>query len=416
MRIGIEAQRIFRTNKHGMDYVVLEEIKELQKSDVRNEYFVFVAPGEDRCLKDSKNVHIIEIGNNFYPLWEQFSLPRAVNQLNLDMLHCTSNTAPIRCKVPLILTLHDIIFLEPRDKSNKSFYQDMGWRYRRFVVPRILKKCKRIITVSDFEFNNIITKLQIPEEKMVMIYNGYNKWFRPVEDTELIYQQYIEEPGYFFFLGNTDPKKNTERTLTAYSKYLEMSDVKRKLLMADLDRGYLDEIIDRNDIGNIRDHIVMPGYIKNADLPYIYNNAFAFLYTSLRESFGIPLLEAMACGTPVITSNTSSMPEIGGPDVIMVNPQNANEITEKMLLLEKDKALYQKQKDIGIIRAQQFSWEYTAEQLLMVYEEVYRQRSQPNKSKESSFEGFSSFSSIICSSLNSIINWRASGLFCVFNR
>lgn len=375
MRIGIEAQRIFRTNKHGMDYVVLEEIKELQKSDTRNEYFVFVAPGEDRCLKDSKNVHIIEIGSNFYPLWEQFSLPRAVNQLNLDMLHCTSNTAPIRCKVPLILTLHDIIFLEPRDKSNKSFYQDMGWRYRRFVVPRILKKCKRIITVSDFEFNNIITKLQIPEEKMVMIYNGYNKWFRPVEDTELIYQQYIEEPGYFFFLGNTDPKKNTERTLIAYSKYLEMSDAKRKLLMADLDRGYLDEIIDRNDIGNIRDHIVMPGYIKNADLPYIYNNAFAFLYTSLRESFGIPLLEAMACGTPVITSNTSSMPEIGGSEVIMVNPLNVNEITEKMLLLEKDKALYQKQKDIGIIRTQQFSWEYTAEQLLTVYEDVYRQRS-----------------------------------------
>ena len=374
MRIGIEAQRIFRKNKHGMDYVVLEEIKELQMSDARNEYFVFVAPGEDRCLQDSKNVHIIEIGNNFYPLWEQFSLPRAVNQLNLDMLHCTSNTAPIRCKVPLILTLHDIIFLEPRDKSNKSFYQDMGWRYRRFVVPRILKKCKRIITVSDFEFNNIITKLQIPEEKMVMICNGYNKWFRPVEDTELIYQQYIEEPGYFFFLGNTDPKKNTERTLIAYSKYLDMSDVKRKLLMADLDRGYLDEIIDRNDIGNIRDHIVIPGYIKNADLPYIYNNAFAFLYTSLRESFGIPLLEAMACGTPVITSNTSSMPEIGGSEVIMVNPLNVNEIIEKMLLLEKDKALYQKQKDIGIIRAQQFSWEYTAEQLLTVYEDVYRQR------------------------------------------
>jgi len=374
MRIGIEAQRIFRKNKHGMDYVVLEEIKELQKSDTKNEYFVFVAPGEDRCLKDSKSVHIIEIGSNFYPLWEQFSLPRAVNQLNLDMLHCTSNTAPIHCKVPLILTLHDIIFLEPRDKSNKSFYQDMGWRYRRFVVPRILKKCKRIITVSDFEYNNIITKLQIPEEKMVMIYNGYNKWFRPVEDTELIYQQYIEEPGYFFFLGNTDPKKNTERTLIAYSKYLEMSDVKRKLLMADLDRGYLDEIIDRNDIGNIRDHIVMPGYIKNADLPYIYNNAFAFLYTSLRESFGIPLLEAMACGTPVITSNTSSMPEIGGSEVIMVDPMNTNEITEKMLLLEKDKALYQKQKDIGIIRAQQFSWEYTAEQLLTVYEDVYRQR------------------------------------------
>ena len=374
MRIGIEAQRIFRKNKHGMDYVVLEEIKELQKSDNRNEYFVFVAPGEDRCLHDSNNVHIIEIGSSFYPLWEQFSLPRAVDQLNLDMLHCTSNTAPIRCKVPLILTLHDIIFLEPRDKSNKSLYQNMGWRYRRFVVPKILKKCKRIITVSEFELNNIITKLDIPEEKMVMIYNGYNEWFRPVEDTELVYQQYIEEPGYFFFLGNTDPKKNTERTLIAYSKYLEKSDVKRKLLMADLDSSFLDDIVERNHIENIKDQIVIPGYINNADLPYIYNNAFAFLYTSLRESFGIPLLEAMACGTPVITSNTSSMPEIGGPEVLMVNPQEVNEITEKMLLLEKDHALYQKQKEIGIRRAQQFSWKYTAEQLLMVYEDVYHNR------------------------------------------
>ena len=374
MRIGIEAQRIFRKNKHGMDYVVLEEIKELQKSDTRNEYFVFVAPGEDHCLHDSKNVHIIEIGSGFYPLWEQFSLPRAVKQLNLDMLHCTSNTAPILCKVPLILTLHDIIFLEPRDKSNKSLYQNMGWCYRRFVVPKILKKCKRIITVSEFELNNIISKLNIPEEKMVMIYNGYNEWFKPVEDTELVYQQYIEEPGYFFFLGNTDPKKNTERTLIAYSKYLEKSDVKRKLLMADLDRNFLDDIVERNHIENIRDQIIIPGYIKNADLPFIYNNAFAFLYTSLRESFGIPLLEAMACGTPVITSNTSSMPEIGGSEVLMVNPQNTNEITEKMLLLEKDQTLYQKQKEIGIRRAQQFSWKFTAEQLLMVYEDVYRHR------------------------------------------
>ena len=374
MKIGIEAQRIFRKNKHGMDYVVLQEIKELQQMNTGDEYYVFVKPGEDRCVEDSANVHVIELKCPSYPLWEQWALPRAAKKYGVELLHCTSNTAPIWCNIPLVLTLHDIIFLEPRDKSNKSLYQNMGWRYRRFVVPRILKKCKRIITVSEFEFNNIISKLHIPEEKMVMIYNGYNEWFKPVEDTELIYQQYIEEPGYFFFLGNTDPKKNTERTLIAYSHYLEKSDVKRKLLMADLDHSFMNDIIERNHIENIKDYMVIPGYIKNADLPFIYNNAFAFLYTSLRESFGIPLLEAMACGTPVITSNTSSMPEIGGPEVLMVNPQHAEEITEKMLLLEKDETIYQKQKEIGIRRAQQFSWKYTAEQLLMVYEDVYRQR------------------------------------------
>ena len=378
MRIGIEAQRVFRRNKHGMDYVVLQEIKELQKIDHQNEYFVFVAPGVDRCLKDTENVHIIVIGESFYPVWEQITLPRAAKKYNLDILHCTSNTAPIFCNIPLVLTLHDIIFLEPRDKNNKSLYQNMGWLYRRKVVPKILEKSLRIITVSDFEKKNIIEKLNIPEKRMAMIYNGYNEWFKPLRDVADRYQSYIEKPGYFFFLGNTDPKKNTERTLIAYSKYLEQSTIKRKLLMADLDKTYLDSIIERNHIENIREQIVMPGYIVNSDLPYIYNSAFAFLYTSLRESFGIPLLEAMACGTPVITSNTSSMPEIGGNEAILINPENPEEITNKMLQLETDEAFYQAQKEIGLKRAQMFSWRKTAEQLLKLYETVYKELPNSN--------------------------------------
>ena len=211
-----------------------------------------------------------------------------------------------------------------------------------------------------------------------MIYNGYNEWFKPFRDVADIYKSYIEKPGYFFFLGNTDPKKNTERTLIAYSKYLEKSTFRRKLLMADLDKAYLDSIIERNRIENIREHIVMPGYIVNSDLPYIYNSAFAFLYTSLRESFGIPLLEAMACGTPVITSNTSSMPEIAGEDAILINPESPEEITEKMLRLEYDEAYYNTQKEIGLKRAELFSWRKTAEQLLNLYESVYKELPNSN--------------------------------------
>lgn len=373
MRIGIEAQRIFRKNKHGMDFVVLQEIKELQKMDTPHEYFVFVKPGVDRCIESSEHVHIIEVNCPSYPLWEQWALPRAARKAGVDILHCTSNTAPIWCDIPLVLTLHDIIFLEPRDKKNKSLYQNLGYFYRRWDVPRILKKCRRIITVSDFELGNIKQKLQLPDSQLKMIYNGYNEWFRPIESDKQQYRKYIADAGYFFFLGNTDPKKNTERTLVAYAKYMELSEVKRPLLMADLDQEYLNGIIERNGIEAIRDHIVMPGYIINSDLPYIYNNAFAFLYTSLRESFGIPLLEAMACGTPVITSNKSSMPEIAGHDAILINPESSDEIALKMLQLERDTDFYQRQKAVGLERAKLFSWRKTTENLLRLYEEVYKE-------------------------------------------
>ena len=362
-----------------MDFVVLQEIKELQKLDTKNEYFVFVAPGEDRCLEDTHNFHIFEIGGGLYPVWEQSTLPHAAQELNLDMLHCTSNTAPIKCDIPLILTLHDIIFLEPRSKFNLSIYQNLGWLYRRIVVKRILNKCHRIITVSEFELDNIVSKLSLPRERMAMIYNGYTEWFKPETEPDFTYQKYIEAAGYFFFLGNTDPKKNTERTLIAYAKYLEKSDVKRKLLMADLDKAYLSEILLRNHIEHIRKMIVIPGYIVNSDLPNIYNNAFAFLYPSLRESFGIPLLEAMACGTPVITSKTSSMPEIGGPYAILVNPESSDEIAEMMLKLETDDDFYRKQEEVGLQRAKLFSWRNTAERLLEVYEDVYKELRRSGK-------------------------------------
>ena len=370
MKIGIEAQRIFRKNKHGMDYVVLQEIKELQQMDHENEYFVFVAPGPDRCVESTANVHVVEVGGGFYPLWEQWSLPRAVRRAGVQLLHCTSNTAPLYCPVPLVLTLHDIIFLEPRDKQNHSLYQNMGWLYRRLVVPRILPRCRRIITVSRFEEQNIIGKLGIEPERMAMIYNGYNDWFRPTHDEKEVYKRYMPTPGYLFFLGNTDPKKNTERTLIAYSRYLERSVVKRPLLMADLDRDYLEGIVRRNGIDNIRGNIHMPGYIPNSDLPYVYRAAFCFLYTSLRESFGIPLLEGMACGVPVVTSNTSSMPEIGGEEAILVDPTDADAIANELLRLESDSDYYASKRQAGLERAKLFSWRKTATQLLGLYREV----------------------------------------------
>lgn len=367
MKIAIEAQRIFRTNKHGMDFVALETIRELQKTDQENEYFIFVSPGKDRCLKDSDNLHIVELSCPTYPLWEQIALPKAVKRLMPDLLHCTSNTDPLHCPVPLILTLHDIIYLEKRQSTSKSWYQEMGWYYRRMIVPRILPHCSKIITVSQFERQRIREALHLPDEQLVTVYNGYSPHFYPHSTVSDTIYKYIETDDYLFFLGNTDPKKNTSRVLKAYSLYLKQSERKRPLLIADVKEDYIDNILQSEQLKAIKPYLRFPGYIPNTDLVNIYNSSFAFLYPSLRESFGIPMLEAMACGTPVIASNTSAMPEIAGEGACLANPFSPEDIAQHIIRLEKDKGFYQQQVEYGLKRCQSFSWKKTAEKLLEIY-------------------------------------------------
>ncbi len=370
MKIAIEAQRIFRPNKHGMDFVALETIRELQKIDHENEYFIFVSPGPDHCLNESDNMHIVELRCPSYPLWEQVALPRAVARVRPDLLHCTSNTAPVKCPVPLVLTLHDIIFLEKRQSSSRSLYQEMGWHYRRLVVPRILSECRKIITVSNFECNRIREALNLPKDRLTAVYNGYSPHFRQMPPAPEIVHKYIPSDDYLFFLGNTDPKKNTPRVLKAYGLYLRQSKHKRPLLIADLKEEAIDGILSAEGIKEVKPYLSFPGYIPNADLAALYNGAFTFLYPSLRESFGIPMLESMACGTPVIAGNTSAMPEIAGEGALLADPLDENDIARKILLLEEDDTFYQQQVDYGLERVKLFSWRKSAEALLKIYKEI----------------------------------------------
>lgn len=370
MRIAIEAQRIFRSNKHGMDFVALESIRELQKLDKENEYYIITGPGDDTgVLEETPNFKIVRINIGFYPIWEQIALPMALRKIKPDILHCTSNTAPVLGKTPLILTLHDIIFLEKRRGKSKSLYQNMGWYYRRLVVPIILKHCRKIITVSKYEAERIQTSLDLPQGKLTYVYNGFGKHFYHREHYYDITSKYLDAREFIFFLGNTDPKKNTERVLRSYSKYLERSQAKLPLLVADLKTEDLDSLLEINNIKGIREFIHCPGYIPNTHLPFVYSGAKVFLYPSLRESFGIPILEAMACSTPVITSSVSAMPEIAGNAAITVYPENEEQIAEALLNLEKDPALSADLITRGHERIKEFSWKKTAEQLHRIYSE-----------------------------------------------
>ena len=143
MKIAIEAQRIFRKEKHGMDYVALETIRELQKIDQQNEYFILVSPGDDVCLQESANMHIVTVNWPSYPLWEQIGLPLALKKIKPDLLHCTSNTAPVYGNIPLVLTLHDIIFLEKKQGKNQSIYtKDWDVSTEKSLFPKSLPNAK----------------------------------------------------------------------------------------------------------------------------------------------------------------------------------------------------------------------------------------------------------------------------------
>ncbi len=383
MKIGIEAQRIFRKKKHGMDMVALELIRNLQQIDTVNKYVVFVKPDEDSTvLQETANFKIVQLQGGSYPFWEQVALPRAAEQYGCDVLHCTSNTAPIFCKVPLVITLHDIIYMESSSWSiitgKGSNYQKFGNVYRRFVVPAILKKAKKIITVSDFEKKCIGTFFKMADdERLVTVYNGVSSYFKPETDSAVlktVKEKYHLPDEFFFFLGNTHPKKNTPGTLKAFSDFLKQTGSAVKLVMIDYDKNELEKILLEIGDPSLIEKIVLTGYINNQDLPAIYSQCSLFLYPSLRESFGIPIIEAMASGAPVITSQTSSMPEVSGDAAALINPFKTEEITEAMNGIYQNTALRQQMVDAGIQQAAKFSWKAMAEDVLEIYNQVLLQR------------------------------------------
>jgi len=374
MRIGIEAQRIFRPKKHGMDIVILEVLRRLRAMEGSDSYFVYAQPDADMdTLKDGNQIKVKLSGPASYPVWEQRHLPAMAIADKVDLLHCTSNTAPVGLKIPLVVTIHDIIYLEKLMLTGGTWYQRFGNIYRRWNVPRIARHASVVITVSDYERERIIDRLKLPAERVRTVYNACGTHFTSKRNTEELeaFRKKMNLPQKFvLFLGNTDPKKNLPNVMKALGILKSRGKMNYKLVMPDLGGDYLKKLLVSQGNTDLLEDIVLTGYIPNIDLPNLYKLADIFLYPSLRESFGIPIVEAMACGTPLITSNTSAMPEIAGSGALLIDPFNPEAIAEMILQVEENDNLRQQSVDYGIKRAEFFSWQKTADQVLEIYREV----------------------------------------------
>ena len=370
MKIGIESQRIFRKSKHGMDVVALELVRQLQAIDQQNEYLLFARDGDDRgCISDTGRFKTKILNGITYADWEQISLPAAVKKYKPQLLHCTANTAPLNCPVPMIVTVHDVIYLEEISVGG-SAYQRFGNLYRRWVVPKIVRKAKAIITVSDYEKNVIAGVCKIDPEKIVVIKNGVSERFHEVTDAGQLnaFRNKLKLPeAFILFLGNTAPKKNTDGMIRAYVHYCSMHHHPLPLVVTDLSVQPVLEILKQEGRSELIRNIIMPGYVQSAGMPLLYNCSKLFVYPSFRESFGLPVLEAMACGIPVITSQIGALQEVAGEAAIFIDPNKPMNIAEAISKLITDPEKIDERKRLGLLRAKQFSWESSARKLIDVY-------------------------------------------------
>lgn len=380
MRIGIEAQRLFRTHKHGMDRVALELIKNLQKIDTVNEYFIFVKPDEDNTvIKPTSNFKIIEIPGSSYPIWEQIKLPKFTKAYKCDVLHCTSNTAPLFGNIQVITTLHDIIYMEGNlldlISSDASPYQKFGNLYRRLIVSNVVKRSKRLITVSNFEKHNISHFFKMNPGQLETIYNGVGLHFTTNINAEKLTEVKLKfhlPNDYFLHLANKDPRKNTKNVIKGFIQFLKQSSAAThfKLVLLGYSNVELKTTLTEINAIAFMNQIVLLSYVDDQDLPAIYRLSRLFLFPSLREGFGIPIIEAMACGVPVITSNSSSMPEVAGNAAHLINPMEVDQLVDGMHKLIEDDHYRNELIAKGRKRSKQFTWNTMASKVLKIYKEL----------------------------------------------
>lgn len=374
MKIGIEIQRLFRKQKYGIETSSLELIKKMQALDPKFEFVILAANDDDKtCFTESKNFKVKTLPGDFFADFEQLFLPIAAKTQKLDLLHCTGNTTPYFCSVPIVQTLHDIIFMDPIPR-NDNMYQRFGNHYRRRLVPLVTPRSEAVITVSNYEKERIVSRLSIDESKIEVIYNGINsshfKICDSLKEKARVKLQYGLPEKFILFLGNPSFRKNPTGVIEAYVMYASKVKHPLPLVTPGLTQKYVTQELKRLNAEYDPNLFISPGYILEEDLPIVYGLSEVFLFPSLSEGFGMPIVEAMACGTPVITSKISSMPEIAGDAALLIDPMSAPTIADALIdLLSNEEFRLDKIQD-GLLNAKRFSWDITAEKVLGIYERI----------------------------------------------
>lgn len=317
----------------------------------------FVAPKNVIHKKLASGLEAEIYGNLTGHLWEQTELLRYLKSQGNPLLLNLANTAPISYKNQIV-TICDLSFLRHPEWFSRKFYY-----YYRFLIPQITKNSLKIVTISKFSKNEIMNLLNISEHKIKVIYCGVDEKF--INHTIANAAVSNKYKNYILAVSSLDPRKNFKNLISAFKK-LALPDTQFVIV------GSENRVFANNELKkfiNTR-NIVFTGYVSDKELIALYKNAKLFVFPSLYEGFGLPPLEAMACGCPVVVSNVASLPEVCGDAAYYVDPYNVESIAEGMQKVLTDDTLRQSLIQKGIERAKLFSWEKSAKEHIKVFKEV----------------------------------------------
>ncbi len=371
MNIGFDASRAFTKEATGTENYSFQLLREMLSIDTLNKYYVYTKiPREKIKFKFSQNVEVVFIDRPF--LWTQIGLAGRTFQDPLDVLFVPAHTLPLirRPGLPTVMTVHDL-----GAEYLPSSHQLKQQLYLKFITKYQLQTASHLIAVSEATKKDLMIKTKVKSKDVSVIYEGVNfSSQNPVssEKTEQTLRKFtLNRHEYFLFVGTIQPRKNLIRLIEAFSIFLiesQSADQNFKLVIAGKEGWDFKDILDLPRQLGIEKMVKFVGRVDDDELAALYKNALALTYPSLFEGFGLPILESFFFGTPVITSNRSSMPEIAGKGAILVNPEEVNAIMRAMQTIYKDKQARLQLISHGKEQLNKFSWVEAAKATIKVLE------------------------------------------------
>lgn len=367
MTIGFDGSRSFISYRTGTENYSYNLLRALAKLDCVNTYKVYLRPG---CKVEGTWPSNFQFSIINPPvLWTQVGLALRTFFDPLDILFVPAHTIPVirRPGLKTVMTVHDLgsEYLPGLHKFKQRLYL-------KFVTDIQLKTATRLIAVSQATKIDLMQKVGVGEKRIAVVYEGSN--FKQKNDLksdtlkDVLKSYEIENSKYILFVGTVQPRKNLARLITAYRGLCNILGKNTPDLVIVGNRGWLsDEIYRLPKVLGIGDRVKFLGRVSDQDLPYLYKGAKFFVFPSLYEGFGLPILEAFSLGCPVLTSNVSSMPEVAGNAAVLVNPRSSEEILDGMVKLCTDDKLKCGLVEKGYKRVRIFSWEKAAIQTLKVF-------------------------------------------------